>query len=237
MPDYPTPPAPPGPPPYPPQAPLPDRPRRLMRSSRERMWAGVAGGMAEYFDIDPSLVRLLWVAATIVTGGLAVPVYILAWIILPRDDRPPVGGPHVWHDWSQEFHNETQRLAEEARRMADEVREREQGYAWRASGATDGPPSSSGEPAHDAATEKGAPVPGNYPTTGAEDEWWRSERYVERRRHHHHPKSTGVVLVALGVLLLIVNSGLFTIEWRYMWPLIFIGLGVILLARQAGWGR
>ena len=51
------------------------------------MWAGVAGGLAEYFDLDPALVRLLWVAAAVVSGGLAVPVYILAWIILPRDDR------------------------------------------------------------------------------------------------------------------------------------------------------
>ena len=34
------------------------------------------------------------------------------------------------------------------------------------------------------------------------------------------------------------NAGLFTfIDWRHMWPLIFIGLGVILLARQSGWGR
>src|SRR5262249_16305937 len=47
-------------PPYVPPPPPP--PRRLVRSSRERMCAGVAGGMAEYFDIDPSLVRLLWVA-------------------------------------------------------------------------------------------------------------------------------------------------------------------------------
>src|SRR5204863_1460763 len=100
----------------------PPQPRRLTRSSRERMWAGVAGGMAEYFELDPALVRLLWVAAAIVTGGLAVPVYILAWIILPRDDRPPAGGGRAWRDWSDEFHSETQRLADEARRMADDVR-------------------------------------------------------------------------------------------------------------------
>ena len=235
MPEYPIPPAPPGPPPYPPQAPPPYRTRRLMRSSRERMWAGVAGGMAEYFDIDPSLVRLLWVAATIVTGGLAVPVYILAWIILPRDERPPVGGPNVWSDWSHEFHNETQRLAQEARRMADEAREH--GYVWHPTAPTDQPSSSSAEPARDPASDKGTPVTSHYPTHGTQEAWWQSERYIEQRRHRHHPKSTGVVLVALGILLLIVNSGLFTIEWRFMWPLIFIGLGVILLARQAGWGR
>jgi phage shock protein C len=199
-----------------------------MRSSRERMWAGVAGGMAEYFDIDPSLVRLLWVAATVVTGGLAVPVYILAWIILPRDDRGANYGPNAWHDWSQEFHNETQRLAEEARRVADDVRHASQ--SWRA------PDSDAARPASD----KGATPSGPTESTvgpPVEEPWWRSERYVEPHRgHHRHSKSTGVVLVALGVLLLAANAGVFRwIDGRTMWPLILIGLGVILLGRQSGW--
>jgi phage shock protein PspC (stress-responsive transcriptional regulator) len=177
------------------------------------MWAGVAGGMAEYFDLDPSLVRLMWVAAAVVSGGLAVPVYILAWIILPRDDRAPMTGAtggHVWRDWSDEFHSETQRLADEARRVADDVRR----------------PPKTGQESVSA-------------TTPPEEAWWTSERYVERHRHHgHHPRSTGIVLVALGVLLLAANAGIFSwIEWRTMWPMIFIGIGVLLLARQTGWGR
>ncbi|MBV8718872.1 MAG: PspC domain-containing protein [Chloroflexi bacterium] len=234
MADYPpvppTSPAPPTPPPYPPYAPPPP-PRRLMRSSRERMWAGVAGGMAEYFDLDPSLVRLLWVAATVVTGGLAVPVYILAWIILPRDDRSVGYGPGAWHDWSEEFHSETQRLAEEARRMADDVRAA--GHSWR---APDAPP----PPETGAASDKGATTTSTAtpPTSApAEDAWWRSDRYVEPHRgHHRHSKSTGVVLVALGVLFLAANAGIFRwIDGRTMWPLILIGIGVILLGRQSGW--
>src|SRR5919204_6628829 len=86
----------------PPPTPPPPSPRRLTRSTRDRMWAGVAGGMAEYFELDPSLVRLMWVLAAVLTGGLAVPVYILAWIIMPRDDRPPAGGPPDWHAWPGE---------------------------------------------------------------------------------------------------------------------------------------
>jgi phage shock protein C len=217
-------------PPYPPG---PPQPRRLTRSSRERMWAGVAGGMAEYFELDPAIVRLLWVAAAVVTGGLAVPVYILAWIILPRDDRSTVAGQPQWRDWSQEFHSETQRLADEARRVADDMRGT--GESWRAPGPEASPPTG-GETARTAATDKGAPsaAPNVEP-----DPWWTSERYVERHRHHgRHPRSTGIVLVILGVLLLAANAGIFSwIEWKTMWPLIFIGLGVILLARQAGWNR
>jgi len=194
------------------------------------MWAGVAGGMAEFFDLDPSLVRLLWVAATVVTGGLAVAVYILAWIVLPRDDRTPSGGPHAWRDWSQEFHDETQRLAAEARRVADDVREVSHG--WRApesGGAAQAPTSTTGS-----STPPPSPTS---PEGPVEDPWWRSEHYVERHHGHHYPaRSAGVVLVVLGVLLLAANAGVFTwIQWRTMWPLIFIGLGVILLGRQSGW--
>src|SRR6478735_5571388 len=161
-----TPPPPPrvaSPPPPPPYAPPP--PRRLARSSRERMWAGVAGGMAEYFDLDPALVRLLWVAAAVVSGGLAVPVYILAWIILPRDDRAGDVGPNAWRDWSQEFHSETQRLADEARRMADDMRGTGQG--WRAPGPTE---PASGESGPNPATDKGAP--GSYASPPPDAAWW-----------------------------------------------------------------
>jgi phage shock protein C len=205
-----------------------------MRSSRERMWAGVAGGMAEYFEIDPALVRLLWVAAAVVSGGLAVPVYILAWIILPRDRAPEVG-PHVWRDWSQEFHAETQRLADEARRVADDMREASQ--SWRAPSDARPTETTPPEPGRDPATGKGAPA--GYSTPQEPEPWWTHERYVDRHRHHgRHPRSTGVVLVALGVILLAANAGVFSwIEWRTMWPLIFIGLGLILLARRAGWNR
>jgi len=179
------------------------------------MWAGVAGGMADFFDLDPSLVRLLWVAATVVSGGLAVAVYILAWIVLPRDDRPTNGAPHdPWHGWSEDFHRETDRLAEEARRT---------NRGWQRPESTTGTPSTASEPTS-------AP-------TGEADAWWQSDRYVDRHHGHHYPaRSAGVVLVVLGVLLLAANAGVFTwIQWRTMWPLIFIGLGVILLGRQSGW--
>jgi phage shock protein C len=42
-----------------------DRTRRLYRSKRERMIAGVAGGIAEYFGVDPTIVRVLWVIAVL----------------------------------------------------------------------------------------------------------------------------------------------------------------------------
>ena len=66
---------------------MPNQPprQRLTRSTRDKMWAGVAGGLAEYFDLDPVVVRLIWVAAGVLTGGLAIPVYGVMWLVISGD--------------------------------------------------------------------------------------------------------------------------------------------------------
>jgi phage shock protein C len=61
---------------------------RLYRSRTDRMIFGVAGGMADWFDIDPSLVRLVW-ALLIVAGGVGLVLYIIAAIVIPEE---PLGG-------------------------------------------------------------------------------------------------------------------------------------------------
>ncbi len=56
--------------------------KRLYRSDTQKMLGGVCGGLAEYFNIDVSLVRLLW-ALTLFFGGAGLLVYLIAWIIIP----------------------------------------------------------------------------------------------------------------------------------------------------------
>lgn len=58
--------------------------KRLYRSRDERMISGVCGGIANYFSIDPTLVRLLFVAL-VLPGGPAVVAYILMAIIVPEE--------------------------------------------------------------------------------------------------------------------------------------------------------
>lgn len=55
----------------------------LYRSSQNRMIAGVAGGMAEYANVDVALMRLIWVLAFL-AGGFGFPAYIICWIIIPE---------------------------------------------------------------------------------------------------------------------------------------------------------
>ena len=55
---------------------------RLTLSETDKMIAGVAGGMAVYFGVDPVLVRVLWVVAGLMGWGLIA--YVVLWILLPR---------------------------------------------------------------------------------------------------------------------------------------------------------
>ncbi len=64
---------------------------RLYRSQTNRVIAGVAGGLAEYFRVDVVLVRLLWVLSIFLGGG-GLFVYIVAWIIIP-DEQSVFKGP------------------------------------------------------------------------------------------------------------------------------------------------
>ena len=56
---------------------------RLYRSTSDRMLSGVSGGLAEYLDVDPTLVRIAWVIAAIISAGMALLVYIALVIIVP----------------------------------------------------------------------------------------------------------------------------------------------------------
>jgi len=63
--------------------------KRLYRSIRNRKIAGVCGGVGDYFDIDPTIIRLAWLAV-ILAGGGGLIAYIIAWIIVPKET---IAGP------------------------------------------------------------------------------------------------------------------------------------------------
>jgi phage shock protein PspC (stress-responsive transcriptional regulator) len=61
--------------------------KRFFRSDADRLISGVAGGMAAYLNMDATIVRLLWVLVTIVTGGAAFWLYLALWLLLPVGDN------------------------------------------------------------------------------------------------------------------------------------------------------
>jgi phage shock protein C len=58
--------------------------KKLYRSRDNRIVGGVCMGLARYFDVDVTLVRLLWVLA-VIFGGAGVLAYLIAWIIIPEE--------------------------------------------------------------------------------------------------------------------------------------------------------
>lgn len=68
--------------------------KRLYRSKTDRVLGGVCGGIGEYFNTDPTLIRLLWVVFTL-AGGAGLLAYIIAWIIIPEKpvEAPPPTAP------------------------------------------------------------------------------------------------------------------------------------------------
>jgi phage shock protein C len=186
------------------------------------MWAGVAGGLAEYFEVDPVLIRLIWVATTVFTGGLIILVYIVLWVIMPRDDQLDRYAAH-WRGWSDELHADAQRVADEARRVAS-------GF-----GGHPGEPVASAAPPPPPPPPPTAPPPP--PPSAWADEPYAGPGWMPEHEHYHHhlnrrQKLGGFILVGLGLIFLASNAGLLRwANWNVFWPLILVGLGVALLVR------
>ena len=91
--------------------------KRLFRSRKDGLIAGVCGGLAEYFDVDPSLVRLVFILA-IFLGGAGLVVYIVAWFIVPEN---PEQSPTVSFVKNQQMKEE---VVGELRRLGSSLAEK-----------------------------------------------------------------------------------------------------------------
>lgn len=150
---------------------------RLERSTTNKVVAGVCGGIGEYLQVDPTLVRVFFVIGTIVTGGLGLLGYIVAIVLLPLPGQP---APFV-----------------------------------KTEGVTSSTVDSATGEVTTEQTTRIAPAPAD-------------PAQAERNR-----AAFGVVLIALGVIFLFSNAGVFRIvRWDLAWPLVLIAIGALLLAQR-----
>lgn len=69
---------------------MPDISRPLRRSNANRQIAGVVGGLAEYFRVDPTLLRVVYVIGSIVSAAFpGILVYLLLWLLIPEAGDQP----------------------------------------------------------------------------------------------------------------------------------------------------
>ena len=63
--------------------------KRLYRSNKDVMLGGVCGGLAEFFSIDPTIVRLVFVLLAFMSVGIPMTlIYLILWVVIPRNPNP-----------------------------------------------------------------------------------------------------------------------------------------------------
>jgi phage shock protein PspC (stress-responsive transcriptional regulator) len=202
--------------------------RRLYRSSDDRILAGVCGGVAEYFDVDPVIIRIVWFLSVFFTGSLTFWAYLVMIFVVPLEPSdwqasPPwaPGGAPTWYSAQPPSASGT-------------------GSAPFAAGtSTDSTGSGSGsEPAGPSTGPDTAPVTAGAPGGGWPNDWrWqrRQERWQRRaeRRATRQDRAPGLIF---GLLLILVGGLLVwhqidpRIDLGAAWPVAVIILGAILVA-------
>jgi phage shock protein C len=66
--------------------------KTLVRSRNDRMVAGVCAGVARYFGIDVTMVRVILVVVCLITGGAGILAYLVAWAIIPEESEASLAG-------------------------------------------------------------------------------------------------------------------------------------------------
>jgi phage shock protein C len=202
-------------------------PRRLYRSDDDRILAGVAGGVAAYFDVDPAIVRIIWFFSVFLTGSLTFWAYLVMIIVVPLE-------PAEWPPQSPW-----------APGGAPAASPSPAGYAPTATGGppVEGPGGSTGsaESGTNAPSPDPNATPPGTPSLPASDGWWSSDWRMQRRqerwqrRADRRPYERGGFGLAFGLLLILVGGMLVwhQIDPRFdlnlTWPVAIVALGAILV--------
>jgi phage shock protein C len=204
---------------------------RLYRSPTDRVIAGVAGGLAVWLNIDPSIVRIAWVLLAVFSGGIFVLVYIVMMIVVPLPppgwipQRAGSGAPGGWGGWSQGGWSQG-------------------GWSqpgWPpASGGSEAPGGPPGPPGSATGAAPGTrPAgwtgPDASPTSGwlppADGSWASppppSPGWVSPFGGHNGGIVLGGILIVLGLWFLVARY--VRVDWAVVWPVVVIALGVGLI--------
>jgi phage shock protein C len=102
--------------------------RRLTRNTRQAVLGGVAAGIGDYIDLDPVLIRLIFIILCL-AGGSGLIIYLVCWLVMPRDDEVLVGSPDEstaqagapGDQFAEEVREAGERVAESVRGASEKV--------------------------------------------------------------------------------------------------------------------
>jgi len=103
--------------------------KRLHRSNKDRILAGVCGGLGEYFEIDPIIIRLIFVLLSL-GHGAGVLVYLLFVLVVPKEGAKETSSEHL----AQQIKTSAEELKEEVKDLAQEMGEKAKDLAQEAKG-------------------------------------------------------------------------------------------------------
>ncbi len=150
--------------------------KRLYRSRSDRMIWGVCGGLAEYFDVDPTLIRIIAVLSLFI-GGAGILAYIILAIVVP---------------------SESSTAAQPKDTIMENVEEM-----------------------RETAGEFGREIRSTFSGKGEPEE--------TKPRYHRH-NLLGFIIVIIGIILLLSSLNIFWwFRWIYLWPIIIIVIGLIII--------
>lgn len=211
---------------------------RLTRSTTESMVAGVAGGLGEYFNIDPVIVRLIFVLVTL-TSGLGIPVYVVLWMIMPKPSAAPTQTLQQGiEQFSQEASRFGQEFGQEAARIGREVMvgQRQGGSSQARGGAAPFGAEPPAPPEYRFDPMTGQPLDPSAPTTGQTVNLGTPPQQLPApysqppaQRPGRNWTTLGAILIGIGGLIFLENVGL---NMSFVFPLLLIAAGVILLRRK-----
>jgi phage shock protein C len=217
-----------------------NNPRRLYRTSDDRIIAGVAGGVAAYFDVDPIIVRVLWFISVFVTGTLSFWAYVIMIFVVPQEPAEwPAQSP--WAPGGAPAGYGASYAPPAATGSVPPV-DGDAGLAGDAPAATGPwPDAASGNPDYGTLNAAGfADVSGQPPAPNApwtndwrsqrrQDRWQRrSDRLEARRERGGSGLIFGLLLILVGGLLAWhqVNPNF---DVNVTWPVVIVAIGLILV--------
>jgi phage shock protein C len=177
---------------------------RLVRSRRDAVIAGVCGGLGEYFQIDPVIVRLIFVLVTL-TSGIGLLLYPILWIIMPK---APPGAPSAFPGAGQQSEEQGAVFSRQA--YAPQYA-RQSGYADAPFADATSEPPNTGQTINLRMDPSMAPMSAPTPTPRRRLNW------------------AGIVLIGLGLIFLAEQFG---IDTDIVFPLLMIVVGGMLIFRH-----